>query len=53
MKLIASRLHRLEDEALRVARTDVRIKKYLRLDLLLYEQAVAVHHRQAKEHGLT
>lgn len=32
--------------------TDVKIKKYLQLDLLLYEHAVAVHERQLRMYGL-
>ncbi|CAM9480444.1 unnamed protein product [Ascophyllum nodosum] len=39
-------------EALKEAWTDSDIKKYLRLDLLLYEHAVDVFHRQALFHGI-
>lgn len=39
-------------ETLEKAWTDPELKKYLRLDLLLYEHAVEVFHRQARSHGL-
>lgn len=32
--------------------TDVKIKEYLQLDLLLYEHAVAVHEKQLRMYGL-
>lgn len=41
-----------EHEALKIAWTDLKIKKYLRLDLLLYEHAVATHKQQLAEYGL-
>ncbi|CAN0213077.1 unnamed protein product [Ascophyllum nodosum] len=44
--------HRLEDEALKAAQMDVNIKRFLRLDILLYEQALAVHRRQVKQYGI-
>lgn len=42
----------LRAETLEKALTDPELKKYLRLDLLLYEHAVAVFHQQARSHGL-
>ncbi|CAM9969025.1 unnamed protein product [Sphacelaria rigidula] len=41
-----------EHEALRLAWTDLKIKKYLRLDLLLYEHAVSVNRQQRAQYGL-
>lgn len=41
-----------EDRAMDMAMTDVDIKRYLTLDLLLYEQAVAIHQEQLVEHEL-
>lgn len=41
-----------EEKALVTAWTDPNIKKFIWLDLLLYEHAVAVHKRQVVEHGL-
>lgn len=47
------KLFRMDIErATEKAMTDVKIKKYLQLDLLLYEHAVAVHIAQAEKHGL-
>ncbi|CBJ25709.1 conserved unknown protein [Ectocarpus siliculosus] len=42
----------LEIETLQQAWTDSELKKYMRLDLLLYEHAVDVFHQQARSHGL-
>ncbi|CAM9600136.1 unnamed protein product [Ectocarpus fasciculatus] len=42
----------LEEETLQQAWTDSELKKYMRLDLLLYEHAVDVFHQQARMHGL-
>lgn len=41
-----------EDRALEMAMTNVDIKRHLTLDLLLYEQAVDIHHVQAVKYGL-
>ena len=43
--------HEIE-QAVEKVMTDVKIKKYLQLDLLLYEHAVAVHKKQLKMYGL-
>ncbi|CBJ32141.1 conserved unknown protein [Ectocarpus siliculosus] len=43
---------RLESETLKQAWTDSELKKYMRLDLLLYEHAVDVFHEQARGYGL-
>lgn len=45
-------VHRLETEVLQAAHMDANIKRFLRLDLLLYDQALAVHRRQLKEYGI-
>lgn len=42
-----------EHSVLRQAWTDVNIKTYMALDLLLYEHAVAVHAEQVATYGLT
>lgn len=42
----------LRKETLERAWTDPELKKYLRLDLLLYEHAVDVFHQQARSYGL-
>ncbi|CAM9296736.1 unnamed protein product [Ectocarpus sp. 13 AM-2016] len=42
----------LEIETLQQAWTDSELKKYMQLDLLLYEHAVDVFHQQARSHGL-
>ena len=39
-------------EVLAQAWTDLSVRRYLALDLLLYDHAVAVHATQAAEHGL-
>lgn len=44
-------MHEIE-QAVEKVMTDVKIKKYLQLDLLLYEHAVAVHKKQLKQYGL-
>ncbi|CAM9826590.1 unnamed protein product [Laminaria digitata] len=44
--------HRMEKEAMKAAMTNIKIKRFLRLDLILCEHTVAVHERQLKEHGL-
>ncbi|CAM9522431.1 unnamed protein product [Ectocarpus sp. 8 AP-2014] len=43
---------RLESETLKQAWTDSELKKYMRLDLLLYEHAVDVFHEQARGYDL-
>lgn len=43
----------LKTETLRNAWTDVELKKYMKLDLLLYEQAVAVFREQVRSYGLS
>lgn len=40
------------EQAIDKVMTDATIKRYLHLDLLLYEHAVAVHTRQLEEYGL-
>ena len=42
----------LRAETLEKAWTDPELKRYLRLDLLLYEHAVAVFRKQARSYGL-
>lgn len=44
--------HTQEEEALVRAWTDPELKKYLWLDLLLYDHAVSVHNRQVAQYGL-
>lgn len=46
------RFLKLKAETLEKAWTDEELKKYLRLDLLLYEYAVDLFHQQARSHGL-
>ena len=41
-----------EDRSLELAKTNVDMKRYLMLDLLLYEQAVAIHRDQLEDYGL-
>lgn len=41
-----------ESAALELSWTDATIKNHVRLDLLLYEQAVAVHKEQLAMHGI-
>ena len=41
-----------EDRVMDIAMTDVTIKRYLALDLLFYEHAMAIHHAQAVQYGL-
>ena len=44
--------HTQEQEALALAWTDTELKKFLWLDLLLYDHAVSVHNRQVAQYGL-
>eukprot|EP00752_Nemacystus_decipiens_P016383 g14645.t1 len=46
------RFEDLKAETLEKAWTDPELKRYLHLDLLLYEHAVAVFHEQARSYGL-
>ena len=41
-----------ENAALATAWTDPKLKKYLLLDLVLYDHAVSVFHNQVEQHGL-
>lgn len=41
-----------ENRNLELAKTDVTMKRHLMLDLLLYEQAVAIHRIQLDQYGL-
>eukprot|EP00904_Undaria_pinnatifida_P012570 jgi/Undpi1/8443/HiC_scaffold_25.g10911.m1 len=45
--------HRVEEEAMNKALTDVKIKHHLWLDLILYEHAVAVHEVQLAQYRRT
>lgn len=47
-----STFRKQQKEALRWAWTNAELKKYLWLDLRLYEHAISVHNRQVAEYGL-
>lgn len=46
------RFQELKEETLESAWTDPELRKYLRLDLVLYKHATDVFHRQARSRGL-
>lgn len=46
------KFHTEEQEALAMTWTDPDVRKYIWLDLLLYDHALAVHRRQVEEYGL-
>ena len=49
---VLSRMKQEKADTLEKAWTDPELKRYMRLDLLLYEHAVDVFHQQARSYGL-
>ena len=49
---VFSEMKQKKAEILEKAWTDPELRKYMRLDLLLYEHAVEVFHQQARSYGL-
>lgn len=52
-KNVFERNQQLKAETLEKAWTDAELKKYMKLDLLLYEHAVDVFHEQVQSYGLS